>query len=90
MSDILKNLKYLEGTSFCIVYMTVIDQITEKVKLAPVYGTAKVLSDRLMLREKDGKEHVVPTSALPSIMVSDGNDLLKDAANYVIVKIAQM
>jgi len=82
------DLSYLDGTLFCIVQMIVLDAATQKVKLIPIHGTAKVLPDRLIVEESSGSQHVVPDSALPSILPSDGNEILKDAAHYVIVKIA--
>jgi len=33
MNDLINNFSYLNGTDFCIVFMTVLDIATEKVKL---------------------------------------------------------
>ena len=68
--------------------MTVLDEKMQKVKLSPIHGTARVLPDRLVIVEPSGAQHVVPDSAIPSILPSDGTELLKDAEHYVIVKIA--
>jgi hypothetical protein len=84
------ELKHLDGTRFCIVLMTVLDATTQKVKLTPIHGVAKVLPDRLLVEESSGSLHSVPDSALPSILPSDGAELLKDAEYYVIVKIASV
>lgn len=89
-SDITQGLSYLDGVRFCLVHMMVLDQETQNVRLIPIHGIAKVLSDRLVVVEPSGTEHVVPDSALPSILPSDGTDILKDAEHYVIVKIAEM
>ena len=82
--------RHLDGTPFCMVQMLVLDAATQNVKLTPIHGHAKVFSDRLVVVEADGSQHVVPDSALGSILPSDGTDLLKDAEHYVIVKIADM
>jgi len=87
MNDAISKLDHLDNTPFCIVFMTVLDQETEQVKLVPIHGVAKVFPDRLVVEESSGSQHVVPTSALTSILPSDGNQLLKDATHYVIVKI---
>mgnify|MGYP006419930195 CR=1 FL=1 len=78
----------LEGTRFCLVYMEVLDAATQKLKLTPVHGVARVLPDRLVVEESSGVQTAVPDSALSAILPSDGNALLKDAAHYVIVKMA--
>jgi hypothetical protein len=70
-----------------MVQMLVLDAATQKVKLAPIHGVAKVMPDRIMLVDPAGREHVIPDSALPSILPSDGTDLLEGADHYVIVKI---
>ena len=88
MRDNTKILSYLEGTRFCLVRMMVLDEKTQKVELSPIHGTAKVLADRLVVVEPSGVEHVVPDSATPSILPSDGTELLGEADHYVIVKIA--
>jgi hypothetical protein len=86
----LQELNNLEGTRFCLVQMIVLDQDTQRVKLVPIHGVAKILPDRLVVEEPSGSQHVVPDSALPSILPSDGTELLKDAEHYVIVKIASV
>ena len=83
----LQTLSYLDGTRFCLIYMDVLDEVLEKVKLTPVHGVARVMSDRLIVEESSGNQLVVPDSALPSITPSDGTVLLKDAEHYVIIKI---
>ena len=86
----LAELSHLDGTRFCMVQMTVLDERTQNVQLIPIHGVARVLPDRLVLVEADGGEHAVPDSALPSILPSDGTAMLEDAAHYVIVKIATL
>jgi hypothetical protein len=83
----MQNIEYLDGVRFCLVMMQVLDATSQDVKLTPVYGQAKVLDDRLVLVEDSGQEHVVPESALGSVLPSDGNDILKDSEYYVIVKV---
>ncbi len=90
MRDLVSEFSYLDGTSFCMVFLTVLDQVTEKVKLSPIYGIIKVFSDRLMVEDLAGTEHAIPTSALLSILPNDGTKLLKDSTHYVIVKIAAL
>jgi hypothetical protein len=84
------GLKHLEGTRFCLVQMTVLDALKQEVKLVPIHGVARILPDRLVVEEASGSQHVVPDSALQSILPSDGTDLLKDAEHYVIVKIGSV
>ena len=79
---------HLNGTRFCLVHMMVLDEKTQQVKLTPIHGVAQVFDDRVVVVESSGGEHVVPDSALPSILPSDGTELLEDAAHYVIVKVA--
>ena len=88
--DELQSLSYLNGTPFCMVRMMVLDAAAGNVELVPIHGVASVLSDRLVVTEASGCQHVVPDSALPSILPSDGDELLKDAEHYVIVKIATL
>jgi len=90
MRDLVSEFGYLNGTSFCMVFMTVLDQATEKVQLSPIYGMAKVFTDRLIVEDSSGTEHAIPTSALSSILPNDGTKLLKDSTHYVIVKIATL
>ncbi len=90
MTSKLHALRYLDGARFCIVQMVVLDANTQNVKLTPIHGRAKVLSDHLVLIEAGGGEHAVPDSALPSILPSDGTEILGNAEHYVIVKIAAL
>ncbi len=90
MTNGLDALRHLDGTRFCLVSMTVLDERTQKVKLSPIHGTAEVHPDRLVVVGPSGTQHVVPDSAVPSILPSDGTELLKDAEHYVIVKIAAL
>ena len=90
MTNRVDALSYLDETRFCLISMTVLDEKTRKVKLTPIHGTAKVLPDRLVVVEPSGTQHVVPDSAIPSIVPSDGTELLKDADHYVIVKIGSL
>ncbi|OVE75379.1 hypothetical protein BVX97_04720 [bacterium E08(2017)] len=87
MSETLNKLEGIGGKRFCLVYMELIDMEKEQVKLTPVYGTARLHSDKLLLVEKDGNELVVPESALASVYASDGSEILKDAEYYVVVKV---
>jgi hypothetical protein len=87
MNETLQKLDGVHGSKFCLVWMEVIDPDSEKVKLTPVYGTARILPDRLVVEETNGKQQVVPDSALPSVYPSDGTDILKDSEYYVIVKV---
>ena len=89
MREDLQSLKHLDGSRFCMVCMTVLDLDAERVQLAPIYGTARVLPDRLLVEEDSGRAHAVPDSALAQILPSDGTEMLKDAAYYVIVKIGE-
>ncbi|MGD9874366.1 MAG: hypothetical protein AB7T27_08835 [Kiritimatiellia bacterium] len=85
-----RDLGYLDGTRFCIVLMRVLNQAAREVQLTPIYGTARVSSGELRVEEPSGSGHTVPESALSSIHPSDGNEILKDAEHYVIVKIAEL
>ena len=87
MTDNTDILGHLDGARFCMVRMTVLDEKLQKASLLPIHGTAKVLPDRLLVVESSGTEHVVPDSAIPSILPSDGTEILKDADHFVIVKI---
>lgn len=83
-------LGYLDGVRFCLVRMTVLDKAMHEVKLSPIHGTAKLLTDRLVVVEPSGTQHVIPDSAIPSILPSDGTELLRDAEHYVIVKMGTL
>lgn len=84
------DLDYLQGIRFCIVLMKVLDQAAGKVQLTPIYGIARVSDDGLSVEEPSGSMHAVPDSALSSIYPSDGNEMLKDAEYYAIVKISEL
>jgi hypothetical protein len=84
----MKAHQYLDGTRFCIVYMTVLDAATQEVELTTVHGRARVLPDRIAVEDRNGKAVSVPHSALGSIYRSDGTDLLKDAEFYVLVRVS--
>jgi len=69
-----------------MVCMEVLNPDTQQLKLTPINGVAKVLEDRLVVEEQDGNQVVIPDSALPSILPSDGEPLLGNADHYVVVK----
>jgi hypothetical protein len=89
VSDTLQAWDHLDGTRFCLVQMEVLNVATQQVKLTPVHGVARVLPDKLVVEEPCGNRLVVPDSALPSILPSDGTAVLEDAEHYVIVRIGR-
>ena len=78
---------YLQGAAFCIVYMTVLDAEKQEVQLDPFHGTSRVLADRILVADDEGRTSVIPDCALGNIHPSDGNAVLKEADYYVIVKV---
>jgi hypothetical protein len=90
MNEALQDLAHVDGKRFCIVRMDVVDEATNRVSLVPANGIARIMPDRLIVQKPSGDQLVIPDSALPSILPSDGNAMLGDAEYYVIVKVATM
>lgn len=80
------NLDYLEGRRFCVVFVKVLDIETEHVQLQCMRGRASVERGRLSVVTAEGGMFTVPSSALPSVLPSDGTELLKDAEYFCLVK----
>jgi hypothetical protein len=86
----MQEYQHINGARFCMVYMTVLDTKTNRVKLETFHGVARVLVDRLVLEADGGDLIAVPNSALPNIRKCDGKEpVLKDAVYFVIVKVGR-
>jgi len=80
------NLGYLEGRRFCVVFVRVIDPETERVQLQCLRGRASIERGRLNVVNEVGGVFTVPSSALASVLPSDGSSLLKNAEYFCLVK----
>ncbi len=80
------NLDYLEGRRFCVVFVKVIDLATERVQLQCLRGRASIERGRLNVVNEVGGVFTVPSTAVASVMPSDGSALLKDAEYFCLVK----
>ncbi len=83
------DLRYLEGKKFCVILLE--DSETsnpEKVKLQPMLGRANFDKHGHLKLEHSGGSFMIPSSCYPSILPSDGTDLLGDAEYYVICKLS--
>ncbi|MFW5802503.1 MAG: hypothetical protein ACOCWJ_01175 [Verrucomicrobiota bacterium] len=81
------RLKHIEGSRFCVVFVKVVDPESERVRLQCLHGQARVDSQAVRLVTDEGAEFTLPTSALPSVLPSDGTAMLKDAEYFAMVKI---
>ncbi len=81
------RLKHIEGARFCVVFVKVVDPENERVRLQCLHGRASVNTQAVRIITDEGAEFTLPTSALPSVMPSDGTAMLKDADYFAMVKI---
>ena len=81
------HLKHIEGARFCVVFVKVVDPEKERVRLQCLHGRASVDSQAVRVVTDEGQEFTLPTSALPSVMPSDGTAILKNADYFAMVKI---
>lgn len=81
------NLDRLEGRKFCIVFVKVLDQASQRVQLRCLRGRASVEAGRVHVVAPSGNLFTVPGSAMPSILPTDGTALLEDAEYFCLVKV---
>ena len=81
------NLNQLEGRKFCVVFVKVLDPVTEKVQLQCMRGRASIDRGRVSVIDKHGAVFTIPNISIPNIMPSDGTKLLQDAEYFVFVKL---
>lgn len=82
----MQDLNYLEGKKFCVVFVKVLDPVRERVQLQCFRGRANIERNKLQVVNESGVVFTVPSTALPTIMPSDGSKLLKDAEYFALVK----
>ncbi len=80
------NFDYLEGRRFCVVFVKVLDVETERLQLQCMRGRASVERGRVSVVTAGGGMFTVPSSALPSVLPSDGSELLQDAEYFCLVR----
>jgi hypothetical protein len=80
------DLSHLEGRTFCVVFVKVLDEVRQRVQMQCFRGRASIERGRLNVVAPGGAVFAVPSSAYPSILPNDGTKLLKDAEYFVLVK----
>jgi hypothetical protein len=83
MSD---SLAYLEGKRICVVFVQVVDQARERVRLQCFRGRANIEHGHLTVVNANGTVFPVPSSAVRNVLPSDGTKILQDAEYFVLVK----
>ena len=84
------NLNQLEGRKFCVVFVKVLDPVTERVQLQCMRGRASIDRGRVSVIDKHGAVFTIPNISIPNIMPSDGTKLLQDAEYFVFVKLDEI
>ncbi|OGV71241.1 MAG: hypothetical protein A3K19_32380 [Lentisphaerae bacterium RIFOXYB12_FULL_65_16] len=84
--DMSDSLAYLEGKRLCVVFVQVVDQATERVRLQCFRGRANIERGRLVVVDQNGTVFPVPSSATRNVLPSDGTKILRDAEYFVLVK----
>jgi hypothetical protein len=82
-----ENLGYLEGRRFCVVFVKVLDQVTERVQLRCLRGRASIEKGRINVVAPSGNLFTVPGTAMATVLPNDGTELLKDAEYFCLVKV---
>ncbi len=82
-----KGLAYLEGRKFCVVFVKVLDAVSERVQLRCLHGRASIEKGRINVVAPSGNLFTVPGTAMSSVLPSDGTALLKDAEYFCMVKV---
>jgi hypothetical protein len=80
------SLDYLEGRKFCVVFVKVLDPVSERVQLQCFRGRASIERGRVNVVDRNGAVFTVPGSAMNNIMENDGSKILKDADYFCLVK----
>ena len=81
------SLDRIEGRKFCVVFVKVLDEATDKVQLQCLRGRASVDRGRVSVIGADGCRFTVPGTASMNILPSDGTPLLQDAEYFCFVKV---
>lgn len=80
------NLDAYEGCKFCVVFVKVLDEKTQRFQVQTLHGRADVGRGKLSVVGDGGVAFTVPHTALRNILANDGTDILKDCEYYVMVK----
>ena len=83
------DLKYLDGKKICVVFVKEIPESPNKAKIQCMHGRADTSENKLTVITGNGAKFTVPNTALPTILPSDGTEILKDAEYFVMVKLHQ-
>jgi hypothetical protein len=85
------DLRHLQGKRFCVVLMEDSESSDPtKVKIRPMLGRANIDKQGNLKLEHSGGAFMVPSSCYPTILPSDGTDILEDAEYYVFCKLSGM
>lgn len=80
------DLRYLEGRTFCVVFVKILDEVKGRVQTQCFRGRADIERGRLNVVAENGALFTVPSSAYGNILPNDGTKMLKEAEFFVLVK----
>jgi hypothetical protein len=80
-------LERLEGCKFCVVFVKVMDAVSERVQLQCLRGRASVEKGRVSVVDSQGAMFTLPAISVKNIQPSDGTKLLQDAEYFCLVRV---
>ncbi len=80
-------LNRLEGRRFCVVFVKLVDPVTERVQLQCLRGRASVDRGKVSVYNDHGAVFTLPSVSLKNIMANDGTELLQDAEYFCFVRV---
>ena len=80
-------LNRLEGRRFCVVFVKLVDPVTERVQLQCLRGRASIDRGKVSVYNEHGAVFTLPSVSLKNIMANDGTELLQDAEYCCFVRV---
>lgn len=80
-------LNRLEGRTFCVVFVKLVDPVSERVQLQCLRGRASVDRGKVSVYNDHGAVFTLPSVSLKNIMLNDGTALLQDAEYFCFVRV---
>lgn len=80
-------LNRLEGRRFCVVFVKLVDPVTERVQLQCLRGRASIDRGKVSVYNEHGAVFTLPSVSLKNIMANDGTELLQDAEYFCFVRV---
>ena len=81
------SLNRLEGRRFCVVFVKLVDPVTERVQLQCLRGRASIDRGKVSVYNEHGAVFTLPSVSLKNIMANDGTELLQDAEYFCFVRV---